>query len=64
MISDKYTNFMPQCQVVVASGHNPFYIMFEDLKPDEKINFYGIDEGEKRKIEKCFNEITSLKLTS
>jgi hypothetical protein len=43
--------------VISAAPHNPYYISFNDLQTGELVNYYDLEERERRKIEQRLDEI-------
>jgi len=43
--------------IISAAPHNPYYINFKDVQTGEMVDYYDMEERERRKIERRFDEI-------
>jgi len=49
--------------IISAAPHNPYYIKFKDVQTGEMVDYYDMEERERRKIERRFDEIRGEALT-
>ncbi|MBI5591203.1 MAG: hypothetical protein HY881_12045 [Deltaproteobacteria bacterium] len=42
---------------ILRTGHNPFYILFEDIETGELISYFDMEERDRRKIDLKIHEL-------